>query len=419
MNYSQALSYLFSLQIFGIKLGLSNISSFLNYLGNPHFKFQSIHVAGTNGKGSVCAMLESILCLAGYKTGLFTSPHLADFAERVRICGQPIEKQFIVDFVQEFRKRIDQHKYTFFEVNTALAFLYFAQEKIDLAVVETGLGGRLDATNVLIPLVSVITNIDLEHTDILGRKISQISAEKAGIIKESVPVVTGVGQPEALQVIQSICARKNSPLIAVNRNSSGKIKELSLKKTVFDFGSRNANFKYLELNLLGQHQVKNAMLSLLTVGELRKKGLIIPLNAIQQGLRKVNWPCRFQIYRKRPLVILDAAHNPAAAKVLRQTFSDLLPGKKVTFIFGVMQDKDYPQILIELSPIAEKLILTQPKIKRAAPISDLEKVVKSLKIPFQIIKPVKKAYFQTLRNSTPNQIICVTGSHYTLGELLA
>ncbi len=419
MNYTQALSYLFGLQIFGIKLGLTNITSFLNYLGNPQFKFQSVHVAGTNGKGSVCAMLESVLCQAGYKTGLFTSPHLADFTERVRICGRPIEKQFIVDFVQEFKPRIDRFKYTFFEVNTALALLYFAQEKVDVAVVETGLGGRLDATNVLISLVSVITNIDLEHTDILGRKIPQIASEKAGIIKENVPVVTGVTQPPAIKVIKSICIKKSSPLIVLNQHLATKFKKLSLKKTVCDFSFGTANFKNLELNLLGKHQVKNAALSLLAIQELRRKGLKIPLSAIQHGLRKVNWPCRFQIYHKKPLVVLDAAHNPAAARVLKQTFLDLLPGRKVTFIFGVMMDKDYPQILRELSPIAEKVILTQPKIKRAAPVSELKNEVKSLKIPYQIIRPVKKAYFQTLRNSASNKIICVTGSHYTLGELLA
>ncbi len=419
MNYNQALSYLFGLQIFGIKLGLTNITNFLNYLGNPQFKFQSLHLAGTNGKGSVCAMLESILCQAGYKTGLFTSPHLADFTERVRICGLPIEEQFIVDFVQELKPRIDRFKYTFFEVNTALAFLYFAQEKVDVAVVETGLGGRLDATNVLIPLVSIITNIDLEHTDILGRKIPQIAAEKAGIIKENVPVVTGIHQSQALKVIQSICSEKNSTLIAVNRNSSWKIRKLSLEKSIFDLRFGKGGLENLELNLAGAHQVKNAAVGLLTIQELQRQGYKISPKSLADGLKKVNWPCRFQVHRQKPLVILDAAHNPAAARVLKQTFLDLLPSRKVTFIFGVMMDKDYPRILKELSPIAKKIILTQPKTKRAASISDLEKVVKSLRIPCQIIKPVKKAYTQTLKNTAPDEIICVTGSHYTLGELLA
>ncbi|EQB63971.1 MAG: hypothetical protein RBG1_1C00001G1550 [candidate division Zixibacteria bacterium RBG-1] len=419
MNYNQAISYLFGLQIFGIKLGLSNIASFLNYLGNPHFKFQSVHVAGTNGKGSVCAMLESILCQAGYKTGLFTSPHLVDFTERVRICGRPIEKEFIVDFVAECKNRIDKYKYTFFEVNTALTFLYFAEKKVDLAVVETGLGGRLDATNVLLPLASVITNIDLEHTDILGKKITQIAAEKGGIVKEKVPVITGVEQSEALKVIKFISEKKNSPLIPVKGNSSWKIKKTTLEKTVLDLRLKNTSFPDLELDLLGTHQVKNATISLLTLQELQKRGYKVSSRAIYHGLKNVDWPCRFQIYRSKPLVILDAAHNPAAAKILRQTFSNLLPNRKVIFIFGVMQDKDYPQVLQALSQIAKKILLTQPQIKRAASLAELEKVVKPLKIPYEKIKSVKKAYSQTLKKATTDDIICVTGSHYTLGELLA
>ena len=419
MNYQQAISYLFGLQIFGIKLGLSNISSFLNYLGNPHLKFQSIHVAGTNGKGSVCAMLESILCQAGYKTGLFTSPHLVDFTERVRICGKSIEKQFMVEFVKECKGRIDEHKYTFFEVNTALAFLYFAEKRVDLAVVETGLGGRLDATNVLLPLATVITNIDLEHTDILGKKITRIAFEKAGIVKEKVPVITGIEQPQALKVIKSICQKKSSPLIPVKGNSSWKIKKTSLEKTTFDLRLGNTNFPNLELNLLGTHQVKNAALSLLSVQELQKRSYKISNTAITEGLKKVNWPCRFQIHHKRPWVILDAAHNPAAALILRQTFSGLFPDRKVIFIFGVMQDKDYPRILRVLSPIAKKIILTQPKNKRSASFSELERAVKSLKIPYEKIKSVKQAYAHTLKKVVATDIICVTGSHYTLGELLA
>jgi len=419
MNYQQAISYLFGLQIFGIKLGLSNISSFLNYLGNPHLKFQSIHVAGTNGKGSVCAMLEAILCQAGYKTGLFTSPHLVDFTERVRICGKPIEKEFMAEFVKECKNRIDNYKYTFFEVNTALAFLYFAEKRVDLAVVETGLGGRLDATNVLLPLATVITNIDLEHTDILGKKISRIAVEKGGIIKEKVPVITGVEQPEALKVIKFICEKKNSSIITAKGNSTWKIKETSLKKTVFDLKLQNTRFPNLELNLLGAHQVKNAAICLLTLQELQKRGYKISNTAITKGLKKVNWPCRFQIYRRKPLVILDAAHNPAAAKILRETFLDLFPDRKAIFIFGVMQDKDYPRILQTLSPIAKKIVLTQPRNKRAASLSELEKVVRNLKIPYEKIKSVKSAFSQTLKTASNKDIICVTGSHYTLGELLA
>jgi len=234
-----------------------------------------------------------------------------------------------------------------------------------------------------------------------------------------VPVITGVEQSEALKVIKFISEKKNSPLIPVKGNSSWKIKKTTLEKTVLDLRLGNTSFPNLELNLLGTHQVKNAAISLLTVQELQKRGYKISNSAITKGLKNVNWPCRFQIYRKKPLVILDAAHNPAAAGVLKQTFIDLLPDKKVTFIFGVMQDKDYPLILQVLSPIAQKIILTQPNIKRAASLSELEKVVKTLKIPYEKIKSVKKAYFQTLKKASVEDIICVTGSHYTLGELLA
>jgi dihydrofolate synthase/folylpolyglutamate synthase len=461
MNYEETLAYLFDLERFGIKLDLSNVTSLMNHLGNPHLKFPSIHIAGSNGKGSVTAMLESVLSASGYRTGLYTSPHLVDFRERIRIGDELIDKDFIMDLVNDLKEEIDKNGYTFFEVTTALAFSYFAERKVDIAVLETGMGGRLDATNIITPLISIITNISLEHTEHLGTTLPQIAFEKAGIIKNSVPILTAVDNPEVLQVIKNVCGERKSPLsiinakinanatvsdvklpphpyplppeereqprtknkcIGISKNSAEspevgtemKIHKLSIDQTVFDFGP----YRNLKLNLGGGHQVTNAGLVIFAIEKLKEMGWKIKTKAVRDGLKDVNWRGRLEIFRKNPLTLLDVAHNPAGTKALVDALDELFPQEKIIFIFGVMADKDYFSMLKQICRKAKFIALTKPDYKRAADPELLEKVLIEGDTPYEILPQVKQAYIFALKNAKSEDVICVTGSHFTVGEFL-
>lgn len=342
------MGYLESLERFGINLGLERITHLLKTLGNPQTKFKSIHIAGTNGKGSTAAMIASILKEAGYRVGLYTSPHLFDYTERIKINGKDIS---MVDFhtglklVQKKASKL-KNKPTVFEALTAVAFWYFAKKKVDFAIVEVGLGGRLDATNVLTPLVSIITNIDYEHTKILGKTLAKIAGEKAAIIKAGVPVVTAEEKPEPLKVIKSVCEKNHNLLISVNRKQ-----ELGNRKQ--EIGNSN---------LLGKHQIINAACADVAV---RLAGIKVSRSAIKKGFQKAKWPGRFQIISKKPYMIVDGAHNPAGIKALNVTIQELF-SKKFTIIFGCQKDKDYRKMLKELKPIASRIIVTKSSHKQAA-----------------------------------------------------
>ena len=346
MNYS----YLESLEKFGINLGLDRIQLLLEKLGNPHLKFKSIHVAGTNGKGSTCAMIASILQEAGYKVGLYTSPHLFDYRERIKINGKNIPKREFARIMERIRKRIRSRNReetpTVFEVLTAAAFTYFAEQKVDYAVVEVGMGGRLDATNVVTPIVSIITNIDLEHTAILGRTLAKVAAEKAAIIKHGVPVITAETKPEALRVIKHNADKNRSLLIQVGSVQEG-----------------------LKTNLIGEHQKLNAACAVVAV---RLANIAANKQAILRGLKKVSWPGRFQVLSRKPLTIVDGAHNPAGIKVLVKTLKQQFPGKKLTFLFGTQEDKDSASMLSLLRPLAKKIVITHSSHHNAANKDSIE-----------------------------------------------
>ena len=428
MNYNETLAYLYDLARFGIKLDLSNTISLTSHLGNPHLKFPSVHVAGSNGKGSVAAMLQSILSEAGYKTGLYTSPHLVDYRERIRIGDEVIDKDFILDFVNDLRDEIDKNGYTFFEMTTALAFSYFANKEVDIAVLETGMGGRLDSTNIVNPLVSVITNISLEHTNHLGKTLPQIAFEKAGIIKNGVPTITSLEDKEVLEVIRDVCIKRKSPLDLAFGDSSlshvqgepvvsgnARIHALSLDRTFFDFGEH----KDIELNLGGRHQVTNACLAISAAEKLKQMGWKIDRQAVRDGLKDVNWRGRLEIFRKNPLTLVDVAHNPAGTKALVDALEEFFPKKKLIFIFGVMADKNYALMLKEICRKAKLIVLTKPDHKRAADQELLEEVVHVEGKPYEIIPHVKQAYIFSLKNAGSKDVICITGSHFTAGEFLS
>lgn len=334
--------YLESLEKFGIDLGLDRINKLLCRLNAPQRAFRSIHVAGTNGKGSTCAMIASVLKEAGYKVGLYTSPHLFEYPERIKINGKNIsQKDFArgLKLIEELSNKLT-NKPTVFEVLTAVAFWYFAKEKVDYAVVEVGMGGRLDATNVIRPSVSVITNIDLEHAKVLGRTLGRIAYEKAGIIKPGIPVVTAETKAEPLRVMKEIAKKNGSPLIAVNRKQSA-----------------------VSSSLIGTHQKINAACA---IAAIRLAGIKVSRSQIANGLRKVVWPARFQVIRRDPITIVDGAHNPSGVKVLLAALKKHYPRDRFTFIVGVQRDKDASAMLRQVKKVASRILLTRSSHRQAA-----------------------------------------------------
>jgi dihydrofolate synthase / folylpolyglutamate synthase len=418
MNYSEAVSYLYGLERFGIKLGLENTLSLLDFLGNPHLKFPSIHIAGTNGKGSVSAILGSILCHSDYKTGLYTSPHLVDFRERIRICGRWIEGDFILDFVNNLKRKIEKEQYTFFEVTTALAFSYFALKEIDIGVIETGLGGRLDSTNVILPEVAIITTINYDHTDKLGTTLQQIAFEKGGIIKSGVPTVVMAEQKEVLNVLKSICRKRKSKLIHIEDAARWEINKSSILGSVFSFECDSIRYENLKLNLAGSHQIKNAVASLTAIEELKNKGWKIEKNGVREGLKKVDWRGRLEIFQKKPLVLLDVAHNPEGAKILVDSLKKMIPSKRITFIFGVVEGKDYPKMLSILKDYSHLIILTQPKYPKMISPKLLAEELEKKKANYKVIPEIKEAFEFANEKTKSSDAICITGSHFTVGEFL-
>src|SRR3989338_5320207 len=342
MPRQNILGYMYSLERFGMKLGLDVITDLLQHLGNPHLQFKSIHVAGTNGKGSTCSFLASILQEAGYKTALYTSPHLVKFNERIKVNGNDISDQYLASLAKKIKKTAEQHKIelTFFEFTTALAFLYFARQKVDIVVVETGMGGRLDATNVLHPLLSVITNISFDHQKHLGDTLEKIAVEKAGIIKKEGMVVTAEKNPAVLEVFRKECRKKNAQLFV----SEGDFK--IVQRDIFHQAFEFHGLRY-DIQMLGEHQIPNALLAILAVELLKEKGIACSSRSIQQGLQKTRWAGRLQFIRKN--VLLDCAHNIAGMEML-QKFVQNLPRRKV-LVLGIAEDKEIVEMCQLIVPL--------------------------------------------------------------------
>lgn len=395
-SYKEALAWLYGLQRFGIKLGLESIQRLLDDLQIVHSSkaapWKVIHVAGTNGKGSVCAIVDSICRAHGYDTGLFTSPHLITFRERIRVCGDMISEKAVADGLTIIRKVVadwDPHP-TFFEVTTALALMQFAGARIDLVILETGLGGRLDATNALQSNVSVITPIDFDHEKWLGKTLAEIAGEKAGIIKRGVPVVCAPQPPDAERVIRSRAAEFAAPLQMVHECYDGS-----------------------PVALRGRHQKQNAAVA---IAAIQAANLQLDEKAIARGLAAVEWPARFQKWDQR--TIIDGAHNPGAARVLAHTWREIFDDHKATLILAALSDKDLDGICEALAPLAASVLLPKIRSERAATPEVLAKVLSSANpsLPCSITSSVEHAL--TLARSKPNAIL-ITGSLHFAGEVLA
>ncbi len=389
------LSYFDELEQLGIILGLSRIKRFLTALGNPQDSFRSIHIAGTNGKGSTAAMVESILRAAGYKTALYTSPHLVCFNERVQVNAKKISNSELQRLVSQLRaiKEKARLKLTFFEFTTALAFEFFKRKKVDFAVIETGMGGRLDATNALKPLVSVITNVSIEHQQYLGKTLQKIAFEKAGIIKQGIPLITSEKNPAVLGVFKKECKRKKSKLIKASKPYKGKIA------------------------LQGSFQRTNAAMAIAVARQLQKQGAKISEKAIRNGLAAVRFPGRFAEMQRAPTVLLDCCHNPCAALALARAFRQSFKGEKALLVIGVSSDKNIKQIALALAPLASSVIVTGAKIRAMQP----EKVKKEFECNGKkaiVVKGVKNAVRKAIATAGKKGTVLVAGSCFVVGEAM-
>jgi dihydrofolate synthase/folylpolyglutamate synthase len=425
MAFQETIRYLYSLQQQGIKFGLTNSFLLMSCMGDPHRRFRSIHVAGTNGKGSTAAFLESMLRAAGYRVGLYTSPHLVSFTERIRVNGAPISEDRVVELAERVREcyrrdegtpGIPAMSPTFFEVTTIMAFTHFAEEAIDVAVVETGMGGRLDSTNVITPLVSVITNVDLEHTEYLGDTLEAIAREKAGIMKEGVPVVTAASQPEVVSVLRGEAAIRRAPFYCMPDDfgpegaPSGALPHFSYQ----GIATRYAN---LNISMLGRHQVTNACLAVAALELATSAGLQVPEQAVRGGLARAIWPGRLELVAVRPSVYLDGAHNPASAVVLAEALRDLKRfHRRLVLVLGILADKDHRGIIDRLVPLADRVIVTQPQYARAMDAAALDREVAPLAVDRVCARTIAEAITEARAQSDPDDLVVVTGSLYTVGE---
>jgi len=416
MTYEEALSYIHSVNWTFCKPGLDRIRALCEALGNPQNGLKFIHVAGTNGKGSFCSMLSSVLRAAGYKTGLFTSPYVKVFNERMAINGEMISNDELAELTEYVRPIADamEDKPTEFELITAIAFEYFHRHNCDVVVLEAGMGGRLDSTNIICePLLSVITGIALDHTAFLGDTVEKIAAEKAGIIKDGRPVLFGGEDASAARVIADIAKARGSAFFAVDY-AALSCGQMTLEGSVLDFGTH----QNVRIPLLGLYQPRNASVVLSAVDILRNEGLILPEKAVKDGLASATWPARFEILSRHPLVIFDGAHNPQGIDAAAESIQHYFKGKKVYVMTGVLQDKDYRVIARRLSEIASRAFVMTPDNPRALQAEDYAALLSTLGIEAVPYPSVKDAFASAkaaaARDGVP--LVCL-GSLYTYSSL--
>lgn len=413
-RYEQCLSDMYGLRRFGIKLGLEAITAVLDHLGNPQKDYNIIHIAGTNGKGSVAALMSTILKTAGYRVGRYTSPHLERFNERICIDNAPIGDKAVISAYEKVNHAPHPRRgLTFFEFTTAMALYEFSRQRVDWAVIETGMGGRLDATNAVAPILTIITNISLEHRAYLGNTIAAIAGEKAGIIKPDTAVVTGVKQPSARKVIIGHANKLNAPVYLKSRDFNYR---RTGEKQLSYYGMRET-WRDLKIGLSGNHQIDNAALTMAACEVLLQSGKAkLSADDISKGLMRTRWPGRLEVVSTAPYIILDGAHNLMAARKLAQYLKEQYAGKKITLVIGVLDDKPSDAILKDLISPCERVVVTQPVIDRAIPAGKLAKVAKKYSGNVDIVPDVGAALKNSLEKSDGEDVICVAGSLYVVGE---
>jgi len=422
MTYLQALDYMYDrLPVFHLtggsayKPGLDNTIELLSALENPHTQFKSVHIAGTNGKGSVSHFLAAIFQQAGYSTGLYTSPHLVHFGERIRLNGQMIEEDFVVNFIQQNQPLTEKVQPSFFELTMAMAFDYFARKKVDIAIVETGLGGRLDSTNIITPEVSIITNIGMDHTEFLGNTLQKIAREKAGIIKQNVPVVIGESLPETKKVFEAKAAETSSPIIFAEEKYPVELVRTDTTGLIFNFRD-----KTITAGLTGTYQLKNISAVLAAVDQLRMLGYHLDDDAVSSGIAQVcvltGLRGRWEQLAINPVIIADTGHNVQGITAVVQQLSHC-NARNVRIIIGMVNDKDIDGVLA-LLPLNAVYYFTNAQVKRALPATDLRMKASGIGLYGNSYPTVEKALAATRNKSFPDDLILITGSNFVVGEAL-
>jgi dihydrofolate synthase/folylpolyglutamate synthase len=442
LNYRQSLEYIYSFSDYETihklhdpaSYDLRRVFELMSLLGDPHLKAKTVHIAGTKGKGSVAAMIASVLTASGYKTGLYTSPHLIDIRERFQIDGEMVSEAEFTDIINEIKPSVDAVNrratyglLTTFEVMTALCFVFFARHNADFCVVEVGLGGRLDATNIVSPEVCVITPVNLDHTDVLGDTIAKIAAEKAGIIKQAIPVVSAPQVDEAMQVIEEKCLAQHSPLIKVGTDILWQDECSTPEKSRLVIKGRLNNYR-LSVPLAGCCQWENAATAIAALEVLTGKGFNISLLSISKGMSEVKWPGRFQLMRKNPLIIIDGAHNVLSARQLKKSLqyhykqyfskSDSQPACSTILIFGASADKDVGSMIGELAALFDEIIVTRSQHPRSMKVSLLKEEFLKQGRAVHEAEDVPKAIELARRQAPNNALICITGSLFVAGDAI-
>ena len=438
MSYQEALDWIHGIgKSTVIHPGLERIQTLLDKMGNPERSLNCIHIGGTNGKGSTAAMLASVLEEAGYRIGLYTSPYLESFTNRMSINGEDITPEELAREVSQLRPLVEevsrysgQGKVTEFEVVTALAFRFFAARQPDLVILEVGLGGRFDATNVISPLVSVITNVSLEHMDYLGNNVKDIAWQKAGIVKEEVPLVSASEDKEVIKVLREVCAKHNAPFYRlVSGNNNGNFNDA---ETIIEYGERKIvhggqtfnyyglknNYRDLFIPLIGKHQVANAATVLAVLEKLGDTDRFkINDYSIKEGLRKVKWPGRLEILHKNPLVVLDGAHNPDAIEKLAEAIKEHFNYRRLILVLGILKDKDAAQMLGFLLPLSHEVLVAVPPIFRGADPENIASKVRQISpLPVEKFSQVENALVKALERASTEDMILVCGSLYMVAE---
>ncbi len=420
--YNLALDYLYSFVDYSLKhsselakadFNLGRMRDLMTALGNPQDTYPSMHVAGTKGKGSTSALCASALQAAGYKVGLYTSPHLQEYGERIQINGEPVSHVELIELIELVKPAVAKIPLlTTFEITTALAFVHFAQQKVDVAVIEVGLGGRLDATNILTPRVSVITSLSYDHTAVLGNTLTLIAGEKAGIIKPGIPVVSSPQKAESLKVLENVSAERGCELTLIGRDVRYKTGQHSLDGQ--EFSINQAEFS---IPLLGTHQVENAVTA---YAALQKSGFNLSDEIIAQGFAEVRWPCRFEIASREPTVIFDSAHNEDAFLRLTQTLETYFPGRKVVLILGISEDKHLTAMLNAIKPLIDRLIVTRADHPRALEPEKIVETAKQVGVEVESAAPVETALNRALEIAQNNgSIVLSAGSMFVTAEVKA
>lgn len=424
MNYEESLKYIENTHKFGIKLGLDSTGKLLELLGNPQDNLNVIHVAGTNGKGSVCSFISNILKEEGYKVGLYTSPYLETFTERIRVNGENIPEEDVARIITLIKDKIDimisegYSSPTEFEIVTAMAFYYYNEQNMDYVVLEVGLGGRYDSTNVIKnPLVSVLVSISLDHIGVLGDTIGKIAYEKAGIIKENGTAIVYKQVKEAEDIIKEVCEKQNAKYIEVNFDDV-LVKKSDIYSQVYDCTIMDEKFDNIEIKLIGEHQVNNSIVALNVVKFLRdNKNINISNESIKNGLLTTKWPGRIEKIMENPMFIIDGAHNEDGAKSLSKALEKNFPNKKLTMLIGMLADKDIDSVLEILMPKFNKVITTTPDSDRAISAEELKNKISKYVDDVVSIKDIDKAVKYTLDNSNEDDVIISAGSLYLIGEV--